>query len=137
MTDEMDGVEVTGQERPLYYLVVCPDTGEPIVEICQTLEDLAGRLIDFEDIDAHVMPFCGRRLYVSEGDMKYLLDEGHAEPIPLFTVPKPGENAKWNSIVRFGTDAISSMLALGTPADVVEEESVEEPLEEEEEEEED
>lgn len=135
MTDEMDGVEITGQERPLYYLVVCPDTGAPIVETCQTLEELAERLISLEGVDAHVMPFCGRRLYVSEGDMQYLLDEGHAEPIPLFTVPQPDENAKWHSIVRIGTDTISSMLALGTPADVVEEEEVvvDESLEEEEE----
>ena len=124
MTDEMDGVEVTGQERPLYYLVVCPDTGEPIVEICQTLEALAGRLVDFEDIDAHVMPFCGRRLYVSEGEMRYLLDEGHADPIPLFTVPQPDENAKWNSVVRFGADVTVPGIALGTPADVIEEDEV-------------
>jgi hypothetical protein len=128
MTDE--NVEVSDQ----YYLVVCPDTGTPLVEPFSTLEELAARLTALKDSDVTVMLFCGRRLYVSQGDMKYLFDDGHAEPVPLFTVPQPGENAVWESVVRFGAEASAQGIALGTPADVTgTEEVAEEPEEEEEE----
>ena len=113
-----------------YYLVVCPDTGTPEVEPFSTLEELAARLTALKDSDVTVMPFCGRRLYVSQGDMKYLFDDGHAEPVPLFTVPKPSKSAVWEGVVRFGAEASAQGIALGTPADVT---ATEEPEEEEEE----
>jgi hypothetical protein len=125
MIDEMDGVEVAVDERPLYYLVVCPDTGSPSVEFYETLDGLATKLIELQDTEVTVMPFCGRRLYVSEGELRYLLDDGHADPIPLFTVPTPSDG-DWKGTVRFGADTPDPGIALGTPADIVEEESEEE-----------
>jgi len=113
-------------EKPLYYLVVCPDTGSPSVEFYESLEGLATKLIELKDAEVTVMPFCGRRLYVSQGDMRYLLDDGHHDPIPLFTVPLPDDDAGWEATARFGADTTEPGIALGTPADIVEEEPEEE-----------
>ena len=113
-------------EKQLYYLVTCPDTGSPSVDFYETLEELAAKLVELKDTDVTVMPFCGRRLYVSQGDMRYLLDDGHHDPIPLFTIPLPDDNSNWEGTVRFGADAPEPGIALGTPADIVEEDSDEE-----------
>ena len=113
-------------ENSLYYLVICPDTGPPSVDFYESLEELAAKLVSLKDADVTVMPFCGRRLYVSQGDMRYLLDEGHHDPVPLFTIPQPDENATWEGTARFGSDASAPGIALGTPADIVEEEPEEE-----------
>ena len=110
------------EENPLYYLVVIPDIGEPEVEALTTLQEVAARLIELEGTDVTVMPFCGRRLYISEGPMQFLYDEGYADAIPLFTVPNwHSEETRWSSQARLGSEEIKNDLLLGSPTDVSEE----------------
>jgi len=111
---------MTKKTADTYYLVIFSDIGAPSVETFETLEQMADALVDLQGSDITVMPFCGRRLYVSQGDMKYLLDEGHGAPIPLFTIPQPDDDAVYDSTARFGAEATAQVIALGTPADVTE-----------------
>lgn len=111
---------MTKKTADTYYLVIFSDIGAPSVETFETLAQMAAALVDLQDSDITVMPFCGRRLYVSQGDMKYLFDQGHGAPIPLFTVPQPDDDATWDSTARFGAEATAQVIALGTPADVTE-----------------
>tara|TARA_Y100001973_G_C5204622_1_gene340537 strand:- start:1814 stop:2194 length:381 start_codon:yes stop_codon:yes gene_type:complete len=119
-------------EAPLYYLVIYAETGNPAIESYTSIEEMAERLKTLINEDVTVLPFCGRRLYISEGSMKFLWDDGHSPPIPLFTVPTPDDSTEWSGLARFGNAEAAEDFTLGSPADVIsdEEPAVEEEPEE-------
>jgi hypothetical protein len=111
----IDPIEEVGL---LYYLIEVPDTGAPNINVYETVQDLAARIQELDGTGVTVMPFCGRRLSISAGPFRYLLDRDDDPPIPLFDTPRT-DNLTWEAQAHLGeVSPRESEFALGTPADI-------------------
>jgi hypothetical protein len=98
-------------------LVVIPDTGAPSIDWYETAAGLATRIQELDGTGVTVMSFHGRRLAVSPGPFRYLLDREGDPPIPLFDTPRT-DNLTWDLQAHLGEDASQDEFALGSPEDV-------------------
>jgi hypothetical protein len=103
----------------LYYLIEVPDTGAPDINVYETVQELAARVQALDGTGVTVMPFRGRRLSISTGPFRYLLDRDEDPPIPLFDTPRT-DNLTWESQAHLGEVAPTPEFALGTPSDITE-----------------
>lgn len=104
-------------DAALYYLVVIPDTGAPSVDPYDTAQELAARIQELDGTGVTVVSFHGRRLAVSPGPFRYLLDREDDPPIPLFDTPRT-DNLTWDLQAHLGADASQDEFALGSPEDL-------------------
>jgi hypothetical protein len=116
MTEKETAVDV--EATPLFHVVLAWDGEWPVVKSFSTRTEFVAYLKRVQNRPTRAFVFCGRRLLISKGPYRCLLD-GEEAPIPLFEVRVCGEadpeDYLWDDPVEVDPDYAAALASVRDP----------------------